>query len=112
MCNNTGAAKIDKLYFYILLSVYVIFNVAGSVVCLLFTDHRKTDNAFLSCGKMCTTYLAEPVRAIFKALIDWRMILLVPMIVFNGAELSFISGRFAEVSFMGCWAGKEGKHYM
>ena len=107
VCSNMDAANIDKLYFYILLSVYVTFIVAGGVVCLLFTDHRKTDNSFLSCGKMCTTYLGEPLRDILKALIDWRMILLVPMIVFNGAELSFISGRFAEVSLVGSWGERE-----
>lgn len=100
LCDNTDAASLENLYLYILVSLYVIFDIIGLLVCLVFIDHNKTDTSFLSCGKMCTEFLGKPLWAILKALLDWRMVLLVPMIVFNGAELSFISGRFAEVSLL------------
>lgn len=94
-CVNNHAEDIAPLYLYILGGVYTVFNVASVVIVIMTLDQVIKSDAPLS------GYLKEcmrgPMFEICQLAINWRMILLLPMILFSGLGRGFIWARYTEV---------------
>ena len=99
ICNNTEAANLDQLYIYILLSVYVIFDIVAIVILISFVDNLGTDTKFLSLTRMFKLYVKKPFVATLKMMLNWKLILVIPMIILDGFIASFSLGHLAKVSF-------------
>lgn len=98
-CTGIEAKSLEQgLLFYILISVYVSVVVCGIIVTITFMDHLGTDSPFLSPNKMCKLYVGKPLVLVLKTLIDWKMILLSPLITLDGAMLGYIVAAFPKVS--------------
>ena len=66
ICNNTEAANLDRLYLYILLSVYIVFDILAIVILISFVDHLGVDTRLLSVSKMYELYFKKPFVATLK----------------------------------------------
>ena len=99
-CNILTSQSFDVTYLYILVSVYVGFIVTGIVLLLVFVDRLPSNNSFFSAEKKLELYLKEPLIELLKVLKDVKMLLIAPMVVYNGMELAFAFGTFTEVSTM------------
>ena len=97
ICNNTGAANLDRLYLYILLSVYIVFDILAIVILISFVDHLGVDTRLLSVSKMYELYFKKPFVATLKMFLNWKLILIAPMMGFDGFVISFGLGQFAKV---------------
>ena len=100
ICNYLETATFDVRYLYMLVSVYVGFIVTSIILLLIFVDHLPTSNSFFSTEKKLELYLKEPLIELLKVLKDVKMLLLAPMVVYNGMELAFAFGTFTEVCFV------------
>ncbi len=100
VCHNLESTAIDVKYLYILVSVYVVFIVTAIVLLLVFVDRLPTNNKFLSTEKKFDLYLKTPLIDLMKVLKDVKMLLIAPIVVFNGMELAFAFGSFTEVSVL------------
>ena len=97
VCNNTEAANLDRLYLYILLSVYVVFDIVAIVLLISFVDHLGTDTKFLSLTKMFELYIKKPFVATLKMMLNWKLMLIHPMSILDGFLLAFSLGHFTKV---------------
>ena len=97
ICNNTEAANLDRLYLYILLSVYIVFDILAIVILISFVDHLGVDTRLLSVSKMYELYFKKPFVATLKMFLNWKLILIAPMMGFDGFVISFGLGQFAKV---------------
>ena len=97
ICNYLETATFDVKYLYMLVSVYVVFIITSIVLLLIFVDRLPTNNSFFSTEKKFQLYLKEPLIELLKVLKDKKMLLLAPMVVYNGMELAFAFGTFTEV---------------
>ena len=102
ICNYLETATFDVKYLYMLVSVYVGFIVTSIVLLLIFVDRLPTSNSFFSSEKKLELYLKEPLIELLKVLKDVKMLLLAPMVVYNGMELAFAFGTFTEVHNIMC----------
>lgn len=99
-CSFESDINMDRLYLYILASVYVIFIVAGISVLLIFVDNLATQRhsrAPSGIRKKLAIYLKQPLVEVGSILGSVKMILLAPLSFLNGIELSFVFGTFTEV---------------
>lgn len=101
VCNALETTGFDVKYLYILVSVYVLFIVTGIVLLLVFVDRLPTSNSFFSTEKKLELYLKNPLLELMKVLKNVKMLLIAPMVVYNGMELAFAFGSFTEVSVFG-----------
>ena len=101
-CNILTSQSFDAKYLYILVSVYVGFIVTSIVLLLVFVDRLPTSNSFFSTEKKLELYLKKPLIELLKVLKDVKMLLIAPMVVYNGMELAFAFGTFTEVSVHLC----------
>ena len=99
-CNILTSQSFDAKYLYILVSVYVGFIITSIVLLLVFVDRLPTSNSFFSTEKKLELYLKEPLIELLKVLKDVKMLLIAPMVVYNGMELAFAFGTFTEVSIV------------
>ena len=97
-CNILTSQSFEEKYLYILVSVYVGFIVTSIVLLLIFVDRLPTSNSFFSTEKKLELYLKKPLIELLKVLKDVKMLLIAPMVVYNGMELAFAFGTFTEVS--------------
>ena len=102
ICNYLETATFDVKYLYMLVSVYVGFIVTSIVLLLIFVDRLPTTNSFFSAEKKFELYLKEPLVDLLKVLKDVKMLLLAPMVIYNGMELAFAFGTFTEVGVCVC----------
>ena len=98
VCTNLESGSFDVKFLYILVSVYVGFIVTSIIILLVFVDRLPTSNSFFSTEKKFELYLKNPLIDLFKVLKDTKMLLIAPMVVYNGMELAFAFGSFTEVS--------------
>jgi MFS family permease len=101
-CDILTSQSFDVKYLYILVSVYVGFIVTSIVLLLVFVDRLPTNNNFFSAEKKLELYLKKPLIELLKVLKDVKMLLIAPMVVYNGMELAFAFGTFTEVNRMLC----------
>ena len=98
-CTSVATESLEQgLLFYILISAYVCVVLFGIFVTITFMDHLGTDSPFLSPIKMCKPYVGRPLVVVLKTLVDWKMVLLSPLITLDGAMLGYIFGAFPKVS--------------
>ncbi|XP_011409961.1 PREDICTED: protein unc-93 homolog A-like [Amphimedon queenslandica] len=76
ICNNTDAANLDQTYVYILMSSFVLINIAAIAIAFLFIDHPGTKPRR---GSALKFYIKDPVVSTLKVFKDWKMCLLVLM---------------------------------
>lgn len=99
-CSNTEAANLDKIYVYIMLSVYVMFCIAAIVIVTVCVDDLHTERRFMSPGLFIKQHVNKPCIAVTKVLFDWKLLLLAPMIFLVGSLISLIVGIFPKVSLV------------
>ena len=100
-CNNTEAANLDETYLYIMLSVYVVFLIVGIAIILLFVDDLGTDRKFMSPRQFVMQHLSKPFVAVTKMLVNWKILLLAPMIFLAALLAATVLGMYLKVSFTG-----------
>ena len=97
-CNILTSQSFNVKFLYILVSVYVGFIVTSIMLLLIFVDRLPTSNSFFSTEKKLELYLKKPLIELLKVLKDVKMLLIAPMVVYNGMELAFAFGTFTEVN--------------
>ena len=100
ICNNTEAQNTSPTLKYVLLSIYIFLDIIGIVVLLIFVDRVSSDSLDDSSMKKknkVRQYCSEPFVELLKVLISWKMLLLGPLSLYNGMELSFAYGSFTQV---------------
>ena len=101
VCNNTEAATLDPLYVYILISFFVLLDILAIIICLTLMDHLGTETRFRSFGNAVKIYLRKPIVATLKMFINWKIYMILPMMILDGFLSSFVLGIFAKVSVYG-----------
>ena len=94
ICNNTDVANLDRIYLYVLLSIYVVFDVIAVVMVIMLVDRLV---AFSSMSKVFDVHIKTPVISTLKLLLSWKMNMVVVMMVLNGYSVSFVFGIFTKV---------------
>lgn len=97
-CNSTEAANLDVIYVYIMLSVFVVVDVAGIAIVTLCVDDLRTNRKFMSARQYFVQHFTKPCAAMIKIILNWKLLLLAPMIFYNTLIISFIIGLYAKVS--------------
>ena len=97
VCNVLEVTSIDRRFYNILVSAYVFFVVTGIVILLLTVDRLQSDVQLFSAGRKFELFLKRPLLDLLKVLKDARMIMIAPMAMFSGLEMSFAVGAFTEV---------------
>ena len=92
-CELLSNLNIDRIYFYILISVYVFFQALSIVAAFLFIDNTVSIPSTLI-GKARALVTLSTIKKVFNK----KMLFLAPIGVYCGLELSFPSGTFAQVS--------------
>ena len=83
--------------YYTLISVYVLFDMVGIIIAIVFLDHMGTEKNYLSPKQMCNEYLWKNSLVVVKTLLNWKYLLIMPLIILNGVMLGFITGTFPKV---------------
>ena len=101
ICNNTEAGQLKDsniTIYYILVTVYVLFNVLAIVTVILLLDYLSVskDIKITLSFKEC---LITPMCETIESLLNWRMLLLVPLFILEGMHIGFINGLFTKVSY-------------
>ena len=95
----TEGASFDKMYLYILSSVYLFLVVLGIILVLVLVDHfpieREPNKSFLQKLKL---YFGDPFVDLVKLMTNYRMVLVVPIATVNGLVQGFVFGTFTQVS--------------
>ena len=99
VCDNTEAQDITPTQKYILLSIYLTFDFIGISVLLIFVNKLPSEIDFVGRKTKLRRYCSEPFVDLLKVLFSWKMLLLGPLSLYNGMELSFVYGSFAQVCF-------------
>jgi len=100
ICNNTEAQNTSPTLMYILLSIYIFLDIAGIAVLLIFVDRISSDlphDLSIKMKNKVRRYCSEPFVELVKVLVSWKMLLLGPLSLYNGMELSFAYGSFTQV---------------
>lgn len=82
---------------YTLLSIYVIFDILGIAVLLFAVDKLPEDMSMGKIQSKVKAYCAEPFVKLLKVLFSRNMLLLGPISLYNGMELSFAYSSFTQV---------------
>ena len=99
-CNNTEAANVEEKYIYMLISVYVAFDIVAIAVCVIFVDHLGSYVVKPFTQEVATqTYLIEPTTMTLKMLVNKKMVLILPMMIMDGYVISITLGQLAKVSY-------------
>ena len=101
-CNSTASgANLDVRYLYILVSVYVVMDLAAIVTLLLFVDNiQEKVKKNLSKKEKISKYLKSPVVSMLKVIVSWKMFLLSPMVILNTLMTSIALGLFTKVCLL------------
>ena len=101
ICNNTEAGQLKDsniTIYYILVTVYVLFNVLAIVTVILLLDYFSvSDNIKITLS--FKEYLIAPMCETIESLLNWRMLLLVPLFILEGMLMGFINGLFTKASY-------------
>ena len=97
VCNITDVANLDRIYLYVLLSIYVVFDVIAVVMVILLVDRLVADGPFLSMSKVFDVHIKTPIISMLKLMLSWKMNMVVVMMVLNGYSVSFVFGIFTKV---------------
>ena len=101
-CKLSATEVMDSKLRYILFSVYAIFIVIGILILVVMVNHIPTNNERFGSRHVFKLYFKDPVVVLLKVMKNYKMILIAPMSIFNGMELSFLSGAFTKVRYCIC----------
>ena len=94
----TQGAGLDRIYLYILSSVYFFFVVFGILFLLVLVDHfpieREPNKSFLQKLKL---YFGDPFVDLVKLMTNYRMVLIAPIAIVNRLVQGFVIGTFTKV---------------
>lgn len=93
---TAGVGKIDQKYIYILISVYVAFMIGSLLTSALMLDNTKRATQQSWKAKMKAVMDVQ----VFKMLFTWKLMLIFPMGMYAGMELSYFTGTFAKVNVL------------
>ncbi len=97
VCDNTEAMAVSSLQRYILLSIYIGFDLLGIVVLLAVVDRLPEDVMVDKMQTKFKVYCMQPFVGLFKLLFSRNMLLLGPLSLYNGLELSFAYSSYTQV---------------
>ena len=95
VCNNTEAITFDRVYYYVLLSIYVVLDLVAIVLLLLTVDKFSRDTKFSSKANFINV---KPIVTTLKLFLNWKMIMIALIMVLDGYSISFVTGLFMKVS--------------
>ena len=102
ICNNTEAGQLKDsniTIYHILVTVYVLFNVLAIVTVILLLDYFSvSDNIKITLDLSFKEYLIAPMCEVIESLLNWRMLLLVPLFILEGMLIGFINGLFTKAT--------------
>ena len=100
ICKHHTAAgdEFDVNLLYILVFVYLLLVVSGTMFLLVMVNHLGTEAKFMSNTNKWKVFFRDPLTELISVMKDYKMILIAPISIFNGMELSFAFGTFSEVS--------------
>ena len=96
-CTNLSATTIQHKYIYILISVFLMFDVAAIATLALTVDRLPREISFMSTKNKFHFFFLSPLIATFKVFINWKMLFVGFMFIMGGLEQSFIFGTFTQV---------------
>ena len=104
VCNNTEAGQLMKdnntTIYYVLVTVYALFSILNITIVVLLVEQFSIDETKLKCSKsMIKECLVVPVYDIIKTLINWKMLLLIPIFILDGLSTGFLHGPFTKASY-------------
>ena len=100
-CNNTESSYVEQdILYYVLIGVYNGCAILGLVVALLFLDHYPGDRTFSSMSTFCDNHFLKPFKQLLLMFVNWKMILLLPLMIINGMALTFMIGHYTSVSYV------------
>ena len=99
-CTNFSATMIEHKYIYILISVFLLFDIAAIVTLALTVDQLPRETPFRLTKNKFQVFLLTPLIDTFKVLVNWKMFFVGFMFIMAGLEQSFIFGTFTQVSIL------------
>ena len=100
VCNNTDASEISDESLYIILSVDVFFDLLAIFILIIFVDHLGTTARIDSIGKTLSLYVKKPFIATLRMFTEWKLLMILPMMTYDGFAISFVLGSFAKVKLI------------
>ena len=98
ICNNTDAANSDIVYRYVLLSIYVVLDIIAIAVAIVFIDRLDNTRAMFTCSSgIFVMHIKTPFVSTLKLMLNWKMIVIVMIMMLDGYTLSFVIGLFSKV---------------
>ena len=95
-CGLLETFRIDSIYLHILISVYAFIQILSLLSAILFIDNTvATPSTFAEKASVLMTATTSTVKNAFSI----NVLVLAPIGIYSGIELSFPSGIFARVSF-------------
>jgi hypothetical protein len=73
-------------------AVLSLFCIIGILFALLMTNHLRTDTPFLSSSRKCKLFCKVPLISLLEVMRNKKMLLIAPLSIFTGLELSFTFG--------------------
>ena len=99
VCDNTEADYVEQNYlYYILISIFLLLAIIGITFAVTLMDNIAQDISFQSLRTFVKVQFKPLIVSLLRMSINWRMLLLFPLFVVNGASIGFISGTFQKVS--------------
>lgn len=86
--------------FFSMLSVFLALNIAGVIIVLLFVDHVQSQSNMKVMKSKFRRYLKDPLTELIRVSLCWKMLLLGPISLYSGIQLSFAYGSFTLVSII------------
>ena len=83
---------------YILLSIYIALDLLGIAILLIVVDKLPEDVSMDKMQNKLKLYCMQPFVELFRLLFSRNMLLLGPLSLYNGMELSFAYSSFTQVS--------------
>lgn len=98
LCNNTEFQTLEPGYVYILLSSFVAMAIIAIVIAFFLIDNPGTDFKYRSCRQVFGVYLKEPILSTFKMFLDWKIYLLLIMVIVTSFTTATVIGKLSKVS--------------
>ena len=101
--NSTISADVGHIkdaYWYVLVSVFVLFDVIAMVILFLLVDRLPSAEPFCSSRNKFKRFFLVPSLSTLKASLKWRLFFLGFMFVLSGLGQSFAFSVFAKVRYV------------
>lgn len=89
---DASGGEFELQYWYILCAILSLFGFMGILFAALMVDNLGTDKAFMSSKRRFEVFFKAPLIELLRVMKNYKMLLIAPVSVFNGLELSFAFG--------------------